>query len=249
LSAGALLAAGFVSSQAQPVYSQNIVGYASVVTPQAGQYYMMSVPFTIGVSNGANEVFGTSLPDFSLIYVWNAGSQTFTVAEYDSTQPQAGHSWYLPDDYTPIQIPKLPVGQGFYLNPGGANVTNTFAGTVAVAVGGTNSITIPTAGAYYMIGSAIPYAGSVTNGNPTGAAAPGINLNGLPDFSLVYAWNASSQTFTVAEYDSTQPQPGYTWYLPDDYTPTTPPSLTVGQGFYINLGSGTYTWNQTLSGN
>src|ERR1035438_3189483 len=39
LSAAALLAAGFVSSQAQPVYSQNIVGYANVPTPLASTYY------------------------------------------------------------------------------------------------------------------------------------------------------------------------------------------------------------------
>src|ERR1035441_6352568 len=38
LSAAALLAAGFVSSQAQPVYSQNIVGYASVPTANGGTY-------------------------------------------------------------------------------------------------------------------------------------------------------------------------------------------------------------------
>src|ERR1039457_1044177 len=50
LSAAALLAAGFVSSQAQPVYSQNIVGYASVALT-GGQYNMMAVPFDLGVSN------------------------------------------------------------------------------------------------------------------------------------------------------------------------------------------------------
>jgi len=42
--------------------------------------------------------------------------------------------------------------------------TNTFAGTVAVAVGATNSVSLP-GGAYSLVGSAIPYAGDITAGS------------------------------------------------------------------------------------
>ena len=57
LMAAAALAAGVISSQAG-VYSANIVGYANVANNIAGKNYFMSVPFNVGVSNGANEVFG-----------------------------------------------------------------------------------------------------------------------------------------------------------------------------------------------
>jgi hypothetical protein len=68
LTAVALLAAGIASSRADgTVYSQNIVGYASVSTPGNGaSYFLMTCPFVIGQSNGLNEVFGTNtLPDTS----------------------------------------------------------------------------------------------------------------------------------------------------------------------------------------
>jgi hypothetical protein len=58
LMAAATLAAGVISSQAAGVYSQNIVGYVNVASPTAGNSYLLSVPFAIGVSNGANEVLG-----------------------------------------------------------------------------------------------------------------------------------------------------------------------------------------------
>ena len=81
LTAAALLAAGITSTQAQPVYSQNVVGYASVATPAAGVNYLITVPFAIGVSNGANEIWPLvngqpSLPDFSTILIWT-GSRLY----------------------------------------------------------------------------------------------------------------------------------------------------------------------------
>ena len=65
LIAAAALASSVISSQAG-VYSQNIVGYVNVPTINPAYDYALSVPFTIGASNGANEVFpGTALPEYS----------------------------------------------------------------------------------------------------------------------------------------------------------------------------------------
>ena len=80
LTAAALLAAGITSTQAQPVYSQNVVGYASVATPGAGVNYLITVPFAIGVSNGANEIWpliggNPTLPDGSTILIWNSATR------------------------------------------------------------------------------------------------------------------------------------------------------------------------------
>src|SRR5260221_2340569 len=88
LMAVAALAAGIITSQAQPVYSANVVGYASVATPSSGTYYSLAVPFKIGVSNGANEVFTTPLPDFSTLLLWDVPSQSYktvVAASFSST--------------------------------------------------------------------------------------------------------------------------------------------------------------------
>jgi hypothetical protein len=196
LSAAALLAAGFVSTQAQPVYSQNIVGYASVPTLGNGSsYYLLTIPFTIGVSNGANEIWPLispgkpSVPDFSLLLVWNG-------AGYTTYQSDSGSASLWDDaNGNPIAFsPKLPVGQGFFLAPS-SSVTNTFAGTVAVNVGTSNQMVLSGNGSsYYLVGSTVPYAGAVTNGNNSTGGPNLSKSGGLPDFSLLLIWTGSSYT-------------------------------------------------------
>jgi hypothetical protein len=233
------LAVGALSPMAAPVTSINDVGYATVPTPQSGEYYLLATPFQIGVSNGANEVFGTSLPDFTLVLTWSVANQSYITSQYDSTQPTPGISWYAIDDTTPVTIPTLPPGQGFFLLPGGSSVTNTFVGSVAVNNGATNITTLPNSGVYYLLGSVIPFDGAVTNSG-------GIQLTNLPDFSLVLTWNVGSQSYTTSQFDSTQPTPGDTWYLIDDTTPAPVPVMSVGQGVFIQPG-GAYNWQQTLN--
>jgi hypothetical protein len=242
LMALAVTAAGVLASNAQTVYSANIVGYVNVPSQNSGTYYMLTCPFNVGASNGANEVFGTSLPDFTQLLTWNVGSQSYVTTIYDSTQPVSGFSWYAIDDSTPVTIPTLKAGQGFFLLPGGSGLTNTFVGTVAVAVGTTNNTILPSSGTYYMLGSVIPYAGSVTNGT---AVSGGINLNGLPDFSQVLTWSVPLQSYVTTIYDSTQPVSGVNWYQIDDSTPSAVPSLKVGEGFFV-LPSSPYKWTQGL---
>jgi hypothetical protein len=246
MSAAALLAAGIVSSQAQPVYSQNIVGYANVVAPSA--YVLMCVPFNVdSVGNNATNVFGASLPDTTQVLLWNSAAGKFVTDVYDTG---AGYNtppyWFMSDDATPTNPPSLPTGQAFYLfAPGG--VTNVFAGTVSVPVGGTNTQVL---GSFYnLVGSTIPYAGSATNtsvnlgnldylGNPT-----------LPDTTQVLLYNSNSGKYVTDVYDTGA---GYNtppyWFMSDDSTPTNPPSLTVGQGVFV-FPPGGGKWIQTLQSN
>jgi hypothetical protein len=235
LTAAALLAAGIMTSQAQsPVYSQNIVGYATVVTPASGTYYMLSIPFKIGVSNGANEIWPSgALPELSTLLTWDVPSQSYKGVLYDSTSPTLWDN----GNYDPVPAPILPVGQGFLLNLT-APATNVFAGTVAINVGTSNQMSLPNSGTYYMVGSVVPYAGSVTNGTSSGGGA---NLNGLPELSTVLTWDVPSQSYKGVLYDSTSP----TLWDNGNYDPVPAPTLTVGQGFFINL-TGPYTWTTGL---
>jgi hypothetical protein len=242
LSAAALLAAGITSSQAQ-VYSQNIVGYASIPTPQAGKNYLITIPFAVGVSNGANEIWPVvggvpTLPDFSQILVWNGTG--YTTYQADSASPLG---W---DDNggNPLTFaPKLPVGQGFFLNPFTAHVTNTFAGTVAVNVGTSNQMVLQSGGKNYLVGCPVPYAGAVTNGDSTTkAGGPGLSsLNGLPDFSQLLIWTGSG--YTTYQSDSGSPS---LWDDNGGNPIPQPPSISVGQGFFLMPFTGPYTWTVGL---
>lgn len=233
----AALAAGLMTSQAQ-VYSANVVGYANVATPNGGTY-LITVPFNVGVSNGANEVFSSggtpTLPDGSSLLVWTGAG--YTTYFSDSTSPS------LWDDASFNQLtgaPVLPVGEGFFLIPAGS-VTNTFVGTVAVNVGTSNVVTLANGGTY-LVAPSVPYAGAITNGNPvTGAGGPGLSsLNGLPDGSSLLIWTGA----------------GYTTYFSDSGSPSlwddssfnnlpSPPSISVGQGFFI-IPAGTFNWKVGL---
>ena len=193
LIAAAALAASVISSQAQ-VYSQNIVGYANVPTPVSGGQYLLSVPFKVGVSNGANEVFGSTLPDFSTLLIWSTAQNKFTLFYVDASSATG----YDDDNFSPVAPPTLTVGKGFFLSPNGG-VTNTFVGAIAINVGTSNVLSLPTSGAQYLVGPVVPYAGSVTNGNNSGG---GVNLNGLPDFTTLLQWSTAQNKFTLFYADA-----------------------------------------------
>ena len=227
LIAAAALAVAVTSSQAQ-VYSANVVGYANIVTP-ASVNTLLAVPFKIGVSNGANEVF-TALPEFSQVLIWNINTSSYTLYQTDTGSPtgwsDAGSS--------PVPAPLLPVGQGFFLNPA-ANTTNTFAGTVAVNVGTSNVLTLANASVNYLVGDFVPYAGSVTNGTSSGGGA---NLNNLPEFSQVLIWNANTSSYTLYQTDTGSPS----GWSDAGSSPVAPPTLTVGQGLFISPAAANAKW-------
>jgi hypothetical protein len=105
-------------------------------------------------------------------------------------------------------------------------------------------MSLPTSGSDYLVASLVPYAGIVTNGN---SSTGGPNLNGLPTGSSVLVWNGAGYTTYV--YDTTQPNPSFPtalWYGVDDFTPSAPPSITVGQGFFVIPNGNGYVWTTGL---
>ena len=243
LIAAVALAAGILTSSAQ-TYSQNVVGYANVVTANGGTY-LITVPFKEGLTNGANEVWPLvgglpTIPDYSTLLIWDSGTFNYTTYISDSTSPS------LWDDASFTQLagaPVLPVGQGFFLIPS-ASTTNLFVGTVAVNIGTSNIMALPNGGTY-LVASVVPYAGAITNGNPvTGFGGPGMSsLNGLPDYSTLLIWDPSTFNYTTYISDSTSPSlwddASFTWL-------SSPPTINVGQGFFI-IPSGTWNWMVGLS--
>jgi hypothetical protein len=143
--------------------------------------------------------------------------------------------------FSEVPAPVLPVGQGFFLTPA-SNVTNTFSGTVAVNVGTSNNMALPgNGGINYLVGCVVPYAGSVTNGN---SSTGGPNLNGLPEFSAVLIWDVTSQSYINVQSDSQDLFTTSGW-MDGSFSEVPPPTLSVGQGFFITPASD-YTWTTGL---
>jgi hypothetical protein len=238
IAAAAALTAGIISAQAQ-TYSQNIVGYANVKTPGGGTY-LLTVPFKIGSSNGANEVWplnggNPTLPDGSTLSIWNgAGYDNYLSDSTSSSLWDDGGGNPIPNS------PVLPVGKGFFLIPAG-DQTNTFAGAIAVSVNTSNVVTY-TGGGTYLIASAVPYAGSITNGNPTtGAGGLGLSsLNGLPDGSTLSIWNGAGYDNYLSDSTSSS-----LWDDGGGNPIPVAPTLTVGQGFFV-IPAGDFTWKVGL---
>ena len=245
LTVAALLAAGLLKTQATPVYSQNIVGYATLSAPSASTYYLMAIPFVIGVSNGADEVFGLNanpgnLPIGTEILTFDVPSQSYIISFYD---PTTSPPWWdsASENYN-MPTPDLPVGQAFFLLPA-SGVTNTFVGTVAVSIGGSNVMSMPSASTYYMVASVVPYAGAVTNGSLAGG---GMNLNGMPIGSEVLTFDVPSQSYNIAFWDPTTfPTPW--WDSASENYNVPVPTAQVGQGFFV-LPADSYKWTNSLPG-
>ena len=235
LIAAAALVAGVISSQAQ-VYSQNVVGYANIVTPSPGLNYLLSVPFKIGVSNGANEVF-PNVPEFSQVLIWSTPLAKYTGYQTDTASPTG---WSDASTSVPVGPPKLPVGMGFFFSPGDVNVTNTFAGTVAVNVGTSNVMTLASPGLNYLVGCVVPYAGTVTNGNASGG---GPNLRDLPEFSQLLIWNTALAKYAGVQTDTASPTG---WSDASTSVQVPVPSISVGQGFFISPGDVNAKWTTGL---
>jgi hypothetical protein len=166
LIAAAALAASYFTSQAQTVYSANIVGYVNTAMP-AGQFVLCCNPLDDGTNTTAS--IGAALPNKSAIEVWNGAGFT--------TCNKAGGVW------TP-NLP-LPPGTGFFVLAK-TSITNTFVGNVAVPVGGSTTNSLP-AGAFVLAGGTIPFSGDLNDTN--------VNLGTtLANKSAIEVWNGAGFT-------------------------------------------------------
>src|SRR6267142_6487951 len=104
LMALAALAAGVLSSNAQPVYSANIVGYVN--QPLISGYNLVVPPISTSSSNSASAelVFPALIPG-DVLFVWKPDGSGYNVALYGG--PGA---WYDGFSFAPISTPALKMG-------------------------------------------------------------------------------------------------------------------------------------------
>jgi hypothetical protein len=235
------LTAAITSSQAQTVYSANIVGYVNTVFP-VGQFTLVTSP--LGGASNSIDVLIPALQNGDEVLTWNPVNLTYTTWSYigaGANQPGGtGYGNWTTNDTTYSDSPTVaPGGSFFYANGQGSPETNTFTGNVQL----TNSIALP-AGQFDLVASTVPIADYVDD--PTNFTIP------FQNGDEVLTWNPATLAYTTWSYiGAGYNQPGGTGYgnwTTNDTTYSYPPFVTVGQGFfYANGQSGTETWNQNDS--
>jgi hypothetical protein len=200
LSLAAFAVSAFAAYAQSNVYSVNIVGYVNQVLP-AGSLVAVANPLDDGTNTLNTALLG--VPAKSTAQFWTGSGFS----------PSTKGTTWSPDV-------AIPPGKGFFVNSKTA-YTNTYVGEVIVGPG--ESVTNSLPAALALVGSPIPYAGSLNSTN--------IGLLGVPAKSTAQFWTGSGYT------PSTK---GTTW------SPDLP--IAVGQGFFINSKTA-YDWVQTLPAN
>lgn len=275
LIAAAALAAAVTSSQAQTVYSQNVVGYVNTVLPGGFAFSLVSNPLN-GTTNGVEQLM-PALQGNELVYIWTgagyhiyqfAGAGVGTGLGFQSdwedgvAQPPATGS--IPGDQKDTSDgvywapqPIVAPGQGFFIQNPNTTETNTFTGTVIT----TNNVNISGGFAFSLLSSAIPVGGNVqTNQSITLTQ----NFQGN---ELVYLWTgAGYHIYQYAgagvgtglgfqsDWEDGVAQPPATGSIPGDQTDTSDgvywapaPQLNVGAGFFIQNPNTTEGWSQSIT--
>jgi hypothetical protein len=221
LIAAAALAAGVMSSQAQGVYSQNIVGYVNIPVPTG--YSMIANPLDLdgtGTNNTVTTVLGTnSLPVGSQVLTWDGtgfNQDSFSIPVHKTVAV-----WTSPN------APLNP-GNGFFVyNPGSpTNIT-----VVGVALVGTNSNpNFTPGGGYSGLASYSPIGGDIQT-----------NLNYLPSVGdQVLSWNNASGAYVQYSYAIPVHKTVAVW------TPSNP-QISVGQGFFLFTTNTADSWTETVN--
>jgi hypothetical protein len=227
LIAAAALAAGVINSQAQPVYSQNIVGYVNTPLP-ASEYSLIQAPLNLDGTNLADNVL-TCLQGGDSLLLWSGTA--FLVYTY--VDLGAPYNWQYPDGTLHATGPSIAPGVGFFYQNGQLTAeTNTFIGSVVL----TNVVNFP-ASEYSVVGSTPPIADM----------ADGTNIDlPLQGGDSILIWNTTAQSFLVYTYvDLGAP---YTWQYPDGTLQPTGPVIPVGSSvFYQNGQLTAETWTNNFT--
>lgn len=233
LIAAAALAAGVISTQAQPVYSQNIVGYVN--KPAGANFSVQAAPLIASGGNSLTNIIQNpgGIYDGSQVYVWS-------VTHYSIYTLDSGFATGVGDanDANPVDGPILNPGTGFLFNNSGASNTITYVGDVSV---GAVTNVIPNQ-SLNLISSIIPFGGGITSSlqftNTDGA------LDGNQIFIPIIGASGNLSGFNTVTFDS-----GFSTGFGDanDANQVPEPQIPVGSSFFFGNGTGgSVNWVQNL---
>jgi hypothetical protein len=162
LIAAAALAAGVISSQAQAVYSQNVVGYVNL--PLTNGVFTILAPALDADGNGTNNTVASIFPTPAIgdtIYAFNGtGYDLITYKALGSGHPVVyATNWF--NGLTVAASYKINPGQSVFYLPA-ATQTATMVGTV---LQGTNLVNtyFPAANQFQLLSSQVPISGGLTS--------------------------------------------------------------------------------------
>jgi hypothetical protein len=240
LLAAAAFAAGLTVSSADPVYSQNVVGYVNL--PMTNGVFSVVAPALDLDGTGVNNTVASLFPNPAIndkVYVFNGAG--YDILSY--IVQQSGHSpnytyatnWF---DALGAIAPNYPINPGqaaFYLP-----ATNETATITGVVLQGTNLVNtyFPAAGNFQLLSSIFPIAGGLTSVlgyQPTINDIVYIYDNGQYDiYSYIVQQSGHSPNYTYAT----------NWF--NALGVVQEPVINVGQGFWIRPG-GSSSWSQNLT--
>ena len=219
LLAVAALATGMISSEAQNVYSANVVGYVNVVVPASPGWACVANPFDLdGVDNITNVL--ANAPKGTTCDFWTGAG--FPLQVKRSTVGAGAWSANATNVF-------IPPGVGFMIQCSTGSYTNTFVGNVLINSGATNNFAL--GAAYLLVGSPVPYSGTLTNGSDNGTNT--LNLgSSLPKGTIIDGWAAG-----FAQIAKRSTIGAGAW--------NANPTFIPGEGFFLIPPTAT-NWQQTL---
>jgi len=270
LLSAAALAAGLISSEAQNVYSVNVVGYVNV--PARLGFSSMSNPLDAAGSNSATNVIqnvfdsgaGQGPWDGSQLQIWNGTHYTaYFLDSNPDDYPPGQFTGYTDSSGNPATPPVLGPGIGYLFNNGTAssNVL-TYVGNVrGVTTGGSgamaisNTVALPTAPLLNLVGSALPLSGGVSSSLQLSNVF-NIGLGQGPlDGCQIQTPNINNSgqltSFTAYFMDSNPddyPPGQFTGFTDSSGNPLPEPVIPMGGFFFfVNQAGSTVNWNQILN--
>jgi hypothetical protein len=235
LIAAAALAAGIISSQAQGVYSQNIVGYVNV--PLTNGVLALVAPALDKDGTGTNNTVASVFPNPAqgdTVYVFNGvGYTILNFQAVGSGRPVVFTTNWFNGSTLATNFPINP-GEGVFYLPA-ANETNTQVGVVLQ-----NSVTntfFPAANTLGLLSSTIPISGGITSV---------LGYQPSQGDTLYQYANGGYKIFNYQAVGSGRPVVFTTnWF---NGSTEDEPVITVGQGFFFQPASNT-NWVETLNVN
>ena len=240
LLAVAAIAAGLATSSADPVYSQNVVGYVNL--PMTNGVFSVVAPTLDLDGTGINNTVASLFPNPAYndkVYVFNgAGYDVLNyTAQYTLSHPPVPYAtnWLNALNAVAANYPINPGVSVFYLPA--TNETATIAGVV---LQGTNLVNtyFPAAGNFQLLSSIFPIAGGLTS-----------VLGYQPTYGdIVYIFdNGQYDMYTyTAQYTLSHPPVPYATNWLNALNAVQEPVINVGQGFWIKP-AGSSSWSQNFT--
>jgi hypothetical protein len=223
----AAMTAGFLTAYAQAVYSINVVGYVNVPVPANPTFVMVANPLQFvnpnsGLTNNLNDLF-TNAPNNFIVWEYT-GSGWVKYTRHTSTGLFSGYDGHA-----------INPGEGFMVQAptGSPGITNTFTGNVLQG---------PTSQVYPAGISPAAVINPVAGRVMTDLGYPGANNDKIYTYDPTLGW------LTATRHSAGAGSWSGSYYQLGVGDGSGEPTLSVGQGFFINSpAGGTWTRNFTVA--